>query len=90
MTTGAPPRVSTRAGSIEGYLALAFMAVGFAWPFLRPAVPGWVELAIWISFWALSLLFAVSGFRHGRGGGRVAASVVLAILTLFAIAIVFH
>jgi hypothetical protein len=87
VTIGAPLRVSTRAGNMEGYLALALMVVGYAWPYLRPTVPGRVELAIWISLWAFSLLFAVSGVRHGRGGGRAAAGVALAAWSFNAFAI---
>jgi len=79
--------VSTRAGSIEGYLALTLMAFGYVWAGkYGPSFPEPYEPVIGISLWTFWLLFAVSGVRHGRGWGRVAAGVALAVFSLNAIA----
>jgi hypothetical protein len=77
-----------RIGNAEGWLSLAIIVA----PYLMPSVdhPSKLDviLTVVVVFGGASLL-ALDGFRFGRGSGRVAAAVSLAILSLFLLLVVF-
>jgi len=67
--------------SVEGYLALAFMALSFLTP--RVDHPS-NDMAIGGAVWAgIAFGLAVGGVRFGKGGGRLAAQVALGLLSLW-------
>ena len=78
-----------RIGTVEGYLALLLLVLCFVAPRLIPAVPEPYDLPVGFSLWAFAWLFSLSGTRHGRGYGRLAAGLSLILLSLHAIAVLF-
>jgi hypothetical protein len=75
----------SRVGTIEGYLAFLILVSFFAaTPFVQ-RIPEPYGQAIAITLWALAWIFSLSGVRHGKGAGRVAAGFTLGLLSLHAL-----
>lgn len=79
-----------RAGDAEGYLALVMvplttLLIVAQLLFLESPRGIHVTIISWliVTAWTFGLLFGISGFRHGRDGGKAAATVALAILSLY-------
>jgi hypothetical protein len=72
-------------GSVEGYLALAIIVLGF----LEPSVDHRSNDRVIVGAVCIGIAFglAVGGVRFGEGGGRLAAGVALGILTFWLLVI---
>jgi hypothetical protein len=78
----------SRIGTVEGYLSLPLLIVGVLAPALIPPVPEPYGVAVGIALWAIAWLLSLSGTRHGRGYGRLAAGLSLTLLSMHAICLI--
>jgi len=84
-TSGDRGSTASIVGCVEGYLALAFIALLFLAPIVDH--PSNAEVIGWAVYSGIAFGLALAGTRFGKGGGRVAALLALGALSLLFLAV---